>query len=143
MTATDRHQLAEKLLRFISTCPSVPVKGGRFSLDGVGAELPGMSIMFAPGKFAPDVLGAESVSQPFGLYYKSKDTENDATKAAMAGAINEVGYWLKDLSDSAWPDLGKTIKIFKLQQITTAHLVQRDNGELLYVGDFLLVYDQE
>jgi len=142
MNFTQQEQIAERLLRFVASCPGLPIKGGSLSLDKLQAEGRQMSIHFQPGQVVKaSVSGRKRVRQPFSLSYRAAQTDDDEVKSAMMGAINSVGRWLDSIESRAL-NLGPGINVTKLEQAVWASIIEQAEGNIAYMGDFILEYDQ-
>lgn len=142
MEFTQQQLLAERLVRFISACPGLPIKGGSLSLDKLRVEGRTMGLHFQPGQMVKAYAnGRKIVRQPFAISYRAAQTDDDEIKSAMIGAINSIGRWL-DSVDRHSLDLGPGINITKLEQATWASIMEQGEGNLAYMGDFILEYNQ-
>lgn len=142
MSFTQQGQIAEKLRRFIATCPSLPVKAGALSLDRLSPDGRQMSVNFQAGQVVKAYAnGRKTIRQPFGVYYRAAQTDDDLIKSEMLGAVNSIGQWL-DTVDCRSLDLGEGINVTKLAQATWAFILEHNDGNIAYNGDFVLEYNQ-
>lgn len=142
MGFTQQQLLAERLVYFISTCPDLPIKGGSISLDKLKAEGRSMSVTFLPGQVIHAYTnGRKTIRQPFSVSYRAATTDDDEVRSAMIGTINSIGLWL-DSIDRRTLDLGQGINVTKLEQAVWASIMEQSEGNLGYMGDFVLEYNQ-
>lgn len=142
MSFSQQQLLAERLVTFIGTCPELPIKGGSLTLDKLRAEGRAMSLHFLPGQVVKGYAnGRKVIRQPFAVSYRAASTDDDEIKSAMIGAINSIGRWLENI-DRHTLNLGPGVNITKLEQATWASILEQSEGNLAYMGDFILEYNQ-
>jgi hypothetical protein len=135
----EQLQIAEGLRKFLLTKPGFPVRGGEFLLDGLNDEGDSISIQLTPGRVIKTYLnGGRIMRQPFNLYYRSTNTDNNLNKSKMIQHLNDIGSWL-DQVDS--PQIADNIKTIKLEQTTLAALYIQDKIEIGYLATYLFDYE--
>jgi hypothetical protein len=130
--------VAEALKNYVAGYPSLPVKPGMVSLDGLQPTGICLSVQINPGQIVKTFLDGTRVwRQPFTLFYRSPSTASDGDKSKMIGFLNDIGEWMKKNKPS---DLcGQQVS--EIAQVGLANVINHDKADICYSATYMFEYE--
>lgn len=145
MSVQDEVLLAETLrMYFVEHCTFLPVKGGAFSLDTLLPNAESMSLQMNGGQTLHQWLdGSRVMLQPFTLFYRGNVADDNETKSSMLGTLNAIGAWMDSVMAKAPPFLGDWLTVNRFEQVQTANIAERGEGNtfIVYQAGYVLGYE--
>lgn len=142
---STQDEVAEPLrLYLIEHCPYLPVRGGAFFVDDLLPNAESMNLQMNAGQTLKQwVDDSRIMLRPFTLLYRGEITDDNETKSAMIGALDAIGAWMDAIMAKEPPYLGDWLTVNRFEQVQTANITERGEGNtfIVYQAGYVLGYE--